>query len=44
MTTAANARKISRLLRAISQPSRLEILLAIGTGEACVCHLEAYLG
>jgi len=44
MTTASNARKISRLLRAISQPSRLEILLAIGTGEACVCHLEAYLG
>lgn len=44
MTTASNARKISHLLRAISQPSRLEILLAIGTGEACVCHLEAYLG
>ena len=44
MTTATNAREISRLLRAISQPSRLEILLAIGTGEACVCHLEAYLG
>jgi DNA-binding transcriptional ArsR family regulator len=44
MTMASNARKISHLLRAISQPSRLEILLAIGTGEACVCHLEAYLG
>jgi ArsR family transcriptional regulator len=44
MTTRTNAREISRLLRAISQPSRLEILLAIGTGEACVCHLEAYLG
>ena len=44
MKTASNARKISHLLRAISQPSRLEILLAIGTGEACVCHLEAYLG
>jgi ArsR family transcriptional regulator len=44
MKSPATAHKISRLLRAISQPSRLEILLAIGTGEACVCHLEAYLG
>ena len=35
--------KISRLLKAISQPSRLKILLAIGSGEACVCHLEAAL-
>jgi ArsR family transcriptional regulator len=24
--------------------TRLQILLAIGTGEACVCHLEAALG
>jgi ArsR family transcriptional regulator len=32
------------LLRSISQPVRLEILLAIGTGEACVCHLEAVIG
>ena len=35
---------ISSLLRAISQPVRLEILLAIGSGEACVCHLEAITG
>jgi DNA-binding transcriptional ArsR family regulator len=35
---------ISTLLRAISQPARVEILLAIGTGEACVCHLEAVIG
>ena len=35
--------KISRLLKAISQPERLKILLAIGEGEACVCHLEAAL-
>ena len=35
---------ISTLLRAISQPARVEILLAIGTGEACVCHLEAIIG
>jgi DNA-binding transcriptional ArsR family regulator len=35
---------ISTLLRAISQPARIEILLTIGTGEACVCHLEAATG
>jgi len=35
---------ISTLLRAISQPARVEILLAIGSGEACVCHLEAAIG
>ena len=37
-------RQISSLLRAISQPARIEILLAIGTSEACVCHLEAAIG
>jgi ArsR family transcriptional regulator len=42
--TGAMTRKISSLLRAIDQPSRLEILIAIGSGEACVCHLEAALG
>ena len=31
-------------LQAISSPPRLQILLAIGDGEACVCHLEARLG
>lgn len=36
--------QVARLLRAISTQPRLEILLAIGTGEACVCHLEAVLG
>lgn len=36
--------RISSLLRALSQPARLEILLAIGTGEACVCHLETATG
>ena len=34
----------ARLLRILSQPARLRILLAIGEGEACVCHLEALLG
>ncbi|MEN8171331.1 MAG: metalloregulator ArsR/SmtB family transcription factor [Chloroflexota bacterium] len=35
---------ISHLLANISQPARLQILLAIGEGEACVCHLETLLG
>jgi DNA-binding transcriptional ArsR family regulator len=36
--------KISRLFRVLGQPSHLEILIAIGTGEACVCHLETAIG
>jgi DNA-binding transcriptional ArsR family regulator len=34
---------LSRIFRAISTPARLQILAAIGNGEACVCHLEALL-
>ena len=40
----SNIAKLSQLLQAISPQPRLEILLAIGTGEACVCHLEAATG
>lgn len=36
--------EISDLLKALGHPTRLEILLEIGLGEACVCHLEAALG
>ena len=36
--------KISTPLTAIASPQRIAILLAIGTGEACVCHLETTLG
>lgn len=36
--------KISKLFRLLGQPSHLEILLAIGKGEACVCHLKAATG
>jgi ArsR family transcriptional regulator len=36
--------KVSDLLQALGSEPRLEILLAIGDGEACVCHLEASLG
>lgn len=37
-------RAISRLLETLGKPARIRILLAIGDGEACVCHLEAVLG
>lgn len=37
-------RRLARLLRTIGQPTRLKILLALGEGEACVCHLESLLG
>lgn len=36
--------KIAVPLAAIASPQRIAILLAIGTGEACVCHLKAALG
>jgi DNA-binding transcriptional ArsR family regulator len=35
---------LSEYLQAISSQPRLEIVQAIGEGEACVCHLEAALG
>jgi DNA-binding transcriptional ArsR family regulator len=35
---------VAGLLQAIDQPARLEILRVLGSGEACVCHLEAALG
>jgi len=42
--TPSSIAKVSDLLQVISPEPRLEILLAIGAGEACVCHLEASLG
>src|SRR5512139_735516 len=36
--------KIGLLLQVIAPPARIAILLSIGGGEACVCHLEASLG
>jgi DNA-binding transcriptional ArsR family regulator len=36
--------KVSDLLQVISPEPCLEILQALGAGEACVCHLEASLG
>ena len=34
---------LAHLLRTIGQTSRLQILLAVGDCETCVCHLEAML-
>lgn len=36
--------QIAAPLTAFASPQRVAILLAIGKGEACVCHLEAALG
>ncbi len=37
-------KKTCGLLKSLGNPVRAQILLAIDTGEACVCHLEATLG
>ena len=42
--THAVVERIAAPLQAIASPQRVAILLAIGKGEACVCHLEAALG
>ncbi len=36
--------QIASPLEAIASPQRIAILLALGQGEACVCHLETALG
>lgn len=36
--------QIAPPIEAIASPQRIAILLAIGQGEACVCHLESGLG
>ena len=38
------SKQIATPLTAIASPQRIAILLLIGKGEACVCHLEASLG
>ena len=38
------SKQIATPLTAIASPQRITILLLIGKGEACVCHLEASLG
>jgi DNA-binding transcriptional ArsR family regulator len=43
-TNMSSAEEVARLLQTIGQPARLQILLAIGETETCVCHLESTLG
>jgi len=38
------SKQIATPLSTIASPQRIAILLLIGKGEACVCHLEASLG
>ncbi len=44
ITSQTNTLPIANLFQTLSVQPRLEILLAIGEAEACVCHLEAALG
>jgi ArsR family transcriptional regulator len=44
MKTPDDLNHVSYILKTISHPSRLAILLAIGDRETCVCHLESMLG
>ena len=43
MSFQKNIKHIADILKNIATPNRLSILLAIGNGEACVCHLETLL-
>jgi len=44
LTIPQVSEKIGAVLQAIGSPARVAILIAIGRGEACVCHLESILG
>jgi len=44
VTNISDVNEVSQLLQVIAQPARLQILLTLGSEEACVCHLEAALG
>lgn len=35
---------LAELLRLLGQPVRIQILLILGGGDACVCHIEAVTG
>ncbi len=44
MVNISSLDHLASQMQAIGHPARLQILLAIGEGEACVCHLEAAFG
>lgn len=35
---------VAEFLQVLSSPARIAIIVAIGHGESCVCHLESILG
>jgi len=43
MKTTRFEKKAGKIFSVMGNPFRIKILLAIGEGEACVCHLEALL-
>ena len=36
-------KQVANYLKVLGSPFRIQILFSIGSGEACVCHLEAML-
>lgn len=44
MKTTRFEKKAGKIFSIMGNPFRIKILLTIGKGEACVCHLEALLG
>lgn len=44
MTIPEISEQVANILQVLGSPARIAILIAIGRGEACVCHLEAILG
>jgi ArsR family transcriptional regulator len=44
MANISSVEEIASFLQTIGQLARLQILLAIGEGETCVCHLESTFG
>jgi DNA-binding transcriptional ArsR family regulator len=43
-TAPINSETLPEIFFLLGQPARLNILLAINSGQACVCHLESVLG
>ena len=43
ISTQITEKPIAEYLKVLGSPIRVKILLSIGRGEACVCHLEAKL-
>jgi len=43
-TNISPVEDVAQFLQTIGQVARLQILLAIGESETCVCHLEATFG